>query len=234
MEDEVVLLSSNINSNSNSNNTSSSSYTKIIKRRNATSSFSAIDHRKSYCCYGGTNKRCSRLITKHKQQAPKIRIIHIIPPEIIQTDKANFRNLVQSLTGRTSSSSTAKKLHRPQVSSSSCQNKSCFSRNIRLDRNERSSDDQLFYEFDHEVVSFTGGFQRNDFWDKLRMTKIEEDEMVVEAAVGAKWELKDKTECGFRSEGLLELGEGFLQEIDYSPLISPLGSNWEIDLFGEF
>lgn len=31
---------------------------------------------------------------------PKIRIIHIYAPEIIQTDAANFRNLVQRLTGK--------------------------------------------------------------------------------------------------------------------------------------
>ncbi|KAF8102179.1 hypothetical protein N665_0201s0459 [Sinapis alba] len=36
-------------------------------------------------------------ITKSK---PKIRIIHIYAPEIIKTDVANFRDLVQSLTGK--------------------------------------------------------------------------------------------------------------------------------------
>ncbi|XP_047321010.1 VQ motif-containing protein 17-like [Impatiens glandulifera] len=33
---------------------------------------------------------------------PKIRIIHIIAPEIIKTDITNFRDLVQSLTGKSS------------------------------------------------------------------------------------------------------------------------------------
>ncbi|KAL8252855.1 hypothetical protein R6Q59_036548 [Mikania micrantha] len=39
----------------------------------------------------------SRIISKIK---PKIRIIHIFAPKIIKTDVANFRELVQSLTGK--------------------------------------------------------------------------------------------------------------------------------------
>ena len=38
---------------------------------------------------------------------PKIRIIHIIAPEIIKTDVANFRDLVQRLTGKPACASTA-------------------------------------------------------------------------------------------------------------------------------
>ncbi|KAL1209894.1 VQ motif-containing protein 25 [Cardamine amara subsp. amara] len=41
--------------------------------------------------------KLSYSITKSK---PKIRIIHIFAPEIIKTDVANFRELVQSLTGK--------------------------------------------------------------------------------------------------------------------------------------
>lgn len=39
----------------------------------------------------------SHTISKLK---PKIRVIHLIAPEIIQTDVTNFRNLVQKLTGK--------------------------------------------------------------------------------------------------------------------------------------
>ncbi|KAL0339569.1 UNVERIFIED_CONTAM: VQ motif-containing protein 25 [Sesamum radiatum] len=39
----------------------------------------------------------SHTISKSK---PKIRIIHIFAPEIIKTDAANFRELVQRLTGK--------------------------------------------------------------------------------------------------------------------------------------
>ncbi|RLN11657.1 hypothetical protein C2845_PM09G18690 [Panicum miliaceum] len=38
---------------------------------------------------------------------PKIRIIHIIAPEIIKTDVANFRDLVQRLTGKPARASAA-------------------------------------------------------------------------------------------------------------------------------
>ncbi|KAK8302720.1 hypothetical protein V6Z12_D04G105700 [Gossypium hirsutum] len=41
--------------------------------------------------------RDSKTISKPK---PKIRIIHIFAPEIIKTDVANFRELVQRLTGK--------------------------------------------------------------------------------------------------------------------------------------
>lgn len=53
------------------------------KRRSSTSTLAM--HKQSYS------------ITKSK---PKIRIIHIFAPEIIKTDVANFRELVQSLTGK--------------------------------------------------------------------------------------------------------------------------------------
>ncbi|OVA13059.1 VQ [Macleaya cordata] len=42
----------------------------------------------------------SHVISKFK---PKIRIVHIFAPEIIKTDVANFRELVQRLTGKPSS-----------------------------------------------------------------------------------------------------------------------------------
>lgn len=56
----------------------------IFEKRRSSSSTLAM-HKQSYS------------ITKSK---PKIRIIHIYAPEIIKTDVANFRELVQSLTGK--------------------------------------------------------------------------------------------------------------------------------------
>ncbi|KAG2258349.1 hypothetical protein Bca52824_077643 [Brassica carinata] len=56
----------------------------IFKGRRSSSSALPV-HKQSYS------------ITKSK---PKIRIIHIYAPEIIKTDVANFRELVQSLTGK--------------------------------------------------------------------------------------------------------------------------------------
>lgn len=57
----------------------------IFDKRRRSSSSSIAMHKQSYS------------ITKSK---PKIRIIHIFAPEIIKTDVANFRELVQSLTGK--------------------------------------------------------------------------------------------------------------------------------------
>ncbi|XP_057485203.1 VQ motif-containing protein 25-like [Actinidia eriantha] len=51
----------------------------------------------------------SQRISKIK---PKIRIIHIFAPEIIKTDVANFRELVQRLTGKPSESNTKKRPRR--------------------------------------------------------------------------------------------------------------------------
>ncbi|CAK9148465.1 unnamed protein product [Ilex paraguariensis] len=48
----------------------------------------------------------SQTISKAK---PKIRIIHIFAPEIIKTDVANFRELVQRLTGKPTENSSTKK-----------------------------------------------------------------------------------------------------------------------------
>eukprot|EP01018_Ginkgo_biloba_P032931 Gb_37467 [translate_table: standard] len=52
----------------------------------------------------GTNK-ASHVISKlgsHQKISPTIRIVHIFAPKIIKTDAANFRSLVQKLTGRPS------------------------------------------------------------------------------------------------------------------------------------
>ncbi|KAA8518270.1 hypothetical protein F0562_015847 [Nyssa sinensis] len=52
----------------------------------------------------------SQVISKVK---PKIRIIHIFAPEIIKTDVANFRELVQRLTGKPTESN--KKKMKPRI-----------------------------------------------------------------------------------------------------------------------
>ncbi|XP_076901886.1 VQ motif-containing protein 25-like [Bidens hawaiensis] len=51
----------------------------------------------------------SQIISKIK---PKIRIIHIFAPEIIKTDVENFRELVQSLTGKPTEKKTRKETHK--------------------------------------------------------------------------------------------------------------------------
>ncbi|XP_058075578.1 VQ motif-containing protein 25-like [Magnolia sinica] len=56
----------------------------------------------------------SHLASKFK---PKIRIVHIFAPEIIKTDVANFRELVQRLTGKPARRRAGKKKKAPATSS---------------------------------------------------------------------------------------------------------------------
>ncbi|EOA25880.1 hypothetical protein CARUB_v10019258mg [Capsella rubella] len=71
--------------------------------RNTMKSEYDLDHLPHQSFYGDYSKtlvpmnKNSQIITKIK---PKIRIIHIFAPEIINTDVKNFRALVQSLTGK--------------------------------------------------------------------------------------------------------------------------------------
>ena len=71
-----------------------------------------LDHLPHQSFYGDYSKtlvpknKNSQIITKIK---PKIRIIHIFAPEIINTDVKNFRTLVQSLTGKPEITKTSPK-----------------------------------------------------------------------------------------------------------------------------
>lgn len=56
-------------------------------------------------------RRDSQVISKAK---PQVRIIHIVAPEIIKTDVANFRELVQRLTGKPTEDNTKKKQRIPR------------------------------------------------------------------------------------------------------------------------
>ncbi|VVB06330.1 unnamed protein product [Arabis nemorensis] len=69
-----------------------------------------LDYLPNQTFYGDYSKsipmnKNSQIITKIK---PKIRIIHIFAPEIINTDVKNFRPLVQSLTGKPEKKKTTK------------------------------------------------------------------------------------------------------------------------------
>ncbi|KAI9122015.1 hypothetical protein K1719_006704 [Acacia pycnantha] len=61
-----------------------------------------------------SNCRPSLSINKNSQAIvkpkPKVRIIHIIAPEIIKTDVENFRELVQRLTGKPSTEKHGQKM----------------------------------------------------------------------------------------------------------------------------
>ncbi|KDP20381.1 hypothetical protein JCGZ_05264 [Jatropha curcas] len=67
--------------------------------------------------------RDSHVISKFK---PKVRIIHIFAPEIIKTDVANFRELVQRLTGKPGdqeSNSNKKKKKKARNNTANCSKK---------------------------------------------------------------------------------------------------------------
>lgn len=74
----------------------------------------------SCCKHSYKMHRDSHTISKLK---PKIRIIHIIAPEIIKTDVENFRELVQRLTGKHAARDQVKgkKERRKKIESSSPQ-----------------------------------------------------------------------------------------------------------------
>lgn len=71
-----------------------------------------LDHLPHQSFYGDYSKtlvplnKNSQIVTKIK---PRIRIIHIFAPEIINTDVKNFRTLVQSLTGKPDITKTGSK-----------------------------------------------------------------------------------------------------------------------------
>lgn len=64
--------------------------------------------RPQYSCAGRSSSASSKLgmhkdshlISKTTPSKPNVRIIHVFAPEIIKTDVANFRDLVQNLTGK--------------------------------------------------------------------------------------------------------------------------------------
>ncbi|GFY99815.1 VQ motif-containing protein [Actinidia rufa] len=73
---------------------------------------------KKQTCVANTTTTTSPALGIHKDSQrickikPKIRIIHIFAPEIIKTDVANFRELVQRLTGKPTEGNTKKRPRR--------------------------------------------------------------------------------------------------------------------------
>lgn len=99
---------------------------------------------------------------------PKVRIIHIFAPEIIKTDAANFRELVQRLTGK------------PTENLRSCNKKSC-PRNVEDPRimakkmelamkngfqgsgfKERIKDEEVIWRNENTGAGFLSGFSEFD------------------------------------------------------------------------
>ncbi|MCL7040012.1 hypothetical protein MKW94_006093 [Papaver nudicaule] len=86
----------------------------------------------------------SHVISKFTMK-PKIRIVHIFAPEIIKTDAANFRELVQRLTGKPSPSDRIKK------SSSSTKNRPAARSSSSADTT--TSDDHINGKYHHQYYN---------------------------------------------------------------------------------
>lgn len=141
----------------------------------------------------------SHVISKFTMK-PKIRIVHIYAPEIIKTDAANFRELVQRLTGKPSPSdrnnkkSSSKKRPAPRCSSSA---------------DTHTSSDHINGNYHHHVgeVSRTP----NLFYNNLQMTTIANT--------------TDESSEGLQSSGLQSSG---LQSSDYGSHGSVLKEEEEV------
>ncbi|PON69200.1 VQ motif containing protein [Parasponia andersonii] len=83
----------------------------VMKPKSLNPSSASGDHNKVLAMH-----KDSHMISKLMK--PKIRIIHVFAPEIIKTDVANFRELVQSLTGKAASGEAGRQ-ENGSVSSSS-------------------------------------------------------------------------------------------------------------------
>ncbi|XP_077211252.1 VQ motif-containing protein 25-like [Tasmannia lanceolata] len=95
----------------------------------------------------------SHAISKFK---PKIRIVHIFAPEIIKTDVANFRELVQRLTGKPEAPKGGKKKAKKKTTCSSS------------DASESS------YSKTAGVIEFESGYRNFGFGERV---KEEEEEI---------------------------------------------------------
>ncbi|XP_026427702.1 VQ motif-containing protein 17-like [Papaver somniferum] len=128
----------------------------------------------------------SHVISKFTMK-PKIRIVHIYAPEIIKTDAANFRELVQRLTGKPSPSDRNKKSSsskkRPAARSSSSADTSSDHVNGNYHHHvghEVSTTPNLFYNNLQTTIANTtdessSGLQSSDYGSHGSVLKEEEE-----------------------------------------------------------
>lgn len=120
----------------------------------------------------------SHTVTKLK---PKIRIIHVVAPEIIKTDVKNFRELVQRLTGKTTAEvkGTTKEKHevKGSIKESNVQSKSLCTCCSKPNENEESGED-IVKESEGEIYGdFPNGFLRfpadiDDFFNNQEESEL--------------------------------------------------------------
>ncbi|XP_057982270.1 VQ motif-containing protein 17 [Malania oleifera] len=149
--------------------------------------------------------RDSQVISKPK---PKIRIIHIFAPEIIKTDVANFRELVQRLTGKPSDKNAV---------SGNRNNKSSAKPRSTLPRPSSSSKDHHHHHHHHH------NRQELIVREKINVKDEEEEE-------------EEEEMWGSAGEGFLGgFGEldGFMHEFGEYSLLPLDASHCSFDLFAE-
>ncbi|KAI3982324.1 hypothetical protein MKX01_037857 [Papaver californicum] len=134
----------------------------------------------------------SHVISKFTMK-PKIRIVHIFAPEIIKTDAANFRELVQRLTGKPSPSDCNKKSSskkRPAARSRSSADTSSdvngnyhrvdeVSRKTNLFYNNLQNSTAIAYTDESSEGLQSSGFQSSDYGSHGSALKEEEEEEVI-------------------------------------------------------
>eukprot|EP00258_Populus_trichocarpa_P005983 XP_002309306.3 VQ motif-containing protein 25 [Populus trichocarpa] len=149
-----------------------------------------------------TMHRDSHTIDKVK---PKIRIIHIFAPEIIKTDVANFRELVQRLTGK------------PTVQKGGCKKKATSARTQDQPRNCNNNNNYLC---DNKPVMTKKVELRSGFGSTLgSRERVKEEE-----------EIWNGPNSGGFLGGFTDL-DGFIQELGEFPLL-PMDAN-HMQGFGE-
>lgn len=132
--------------------------------------------------------RDSHVISKFK---PKIRIIHIYAPEIIETDAANFRELVQRLTGKPEDEGGGRN-----------KSKTTLTKNPMGSHSKKA----IMQEDEEEFLSLKNGIR----------VKNEQKEEEVEDDI---WKSKSNEKFSGFLDGFSEL-DGFMEELSTMPAIN--------------
>ncbi|KAI3923966.1 hypothetical protein MKW92_019748 [Papaver armeniacum] len=164
----------------------------------------------------------SHVISKFTMK-PKIRIVHIYAPEIIKTDAANFRELVQRLTGKPSpsdrnnkKSSSMKKRPAARSSSSADTGSDHINGNYHHHVGEVSRNPNLFYNNLQTTIANT----TDESSEGLQSSGLQSSDYGSHGSV-----LKEEEEVIWGGE------KGFFT--DFEGLIRGIGLPTHLDMFGD-
>jgi hypothetical protein len=110
----------------------------------------------------------SHTISKIK---PKIRIIHIFAPEIIKTDAANFKELVQNLTGKPSE---AKKYYKKKIKKVELEELKYKGIREQESRSTSSGSGLSSEDSSRMMMTMKNEVSNGEFWG-LNLTKVKEE-----------------------------------------------------------